>query len=149
MSQTGIAAFDSTIQTTNTWLNELMEQVAWLDRHRAYRALGAVLHTLRDRLTVESVTALGAQLPLLIRGMYYEGWHPHGKPLKQRKREEFLAHIRMALHDDPMIDPEEAARAVFQVLAKHVTAGEIDSVKSALPHEIRALWAEPTHTLWT
>jgi uncharacterized protein (DUF2267 family) len=77
---------------------------------------------------------------LLVRGFYYEGWHPHGKPLKERKKEEFLAHIAREFQDGPCDDPERAARAVFQVLAGHVTAGEIEDVKSSLPAEIRSLW---------
>ena len=27
---------------------------------------------------------LGAQLPMLLRGLYYEGWHMAGKPTKDR-----------------------------------------------------------------
>jgi uncharacterized protein (DUF2267 family) len=108
--------------------------------YRAYHALRAVLHALRDRLTVEQAAALAAQLPMLVRGFYYEGWHPHGKPVKERHKEEFLAHIADAFRDDPDVDPEQVTRAVFDVLAKHVTAGEIESVKQGLPAELRSLW---------
>ena len=104
------------------------------------RAAG-VLHALRDRLPVDQAAALAAQLPMLVRGFYYEGWHPHGKPVKERHKEEFLAHIAAAFRDDPDVDPEQVARAVFQVLSKHVTSGEIDGVKRSLPTEIRALWS--------
>jgi uncharacterized protein (DUF2267 family) len=145
MSQSGIAAFDSTIHTTNVWLQDLMDRLGWPDRHRAYLALRAVLHALRDRLTVEEAADLAAQLPMLVRGFYYEGWHPHGKPLKQRKKEEFLAHVAQAFHDGPCVDPERLTRAVFQVLAEHVTAGEIEDVKSSLPADIRALWPRGDH----
>jgi len=148
MSQTGLAPFDSTIQTTNVWLNDVLERLGWQDRHRAYQALRAVLHALRDRLSVDQAAALGAQLPMLVRGFYYEGWHPAGKPTKERKKEDFLAHVASAFHNDLSIDSEEVARAVFQVLAKHVTPGEIKHVKFSLPGEIRTLWAEETHTLW-
>jgi uncharacterized protein (DUF2267 family) len=140
MSETGIAAFDSTIQTTNIWLNELAERLGWMDRHQAYHALRTVLHALRDRLTVEEAASLGAQLPLLVRGFYYEGWHPHGKPIRQRKKEEFLAPIEAAFRNDPAADPEEVARAVFHLLTMHVTAGEIDSIRRSLPEDIRSLW---------
>ena len=93
---TTIKAFDTTLQLTYAWLHELAEQMGTQDRHRAYHALWAVLHALRDRLTVEEVAALGAQLPLLVRGIYYEGWHPGNKPLKTR-REDFLAAIRAGI----------------------------------------------------
>jgi uncharacterized protein (DUF2267 family) len=148
MSQTGVTAFDSTIQTTNIWLNDTLERLGWQDRHRAYHALRAVLHALRDRLSVDQAAALGAQLPMLVRGFYYEGWHPAGTPTKERKREDFLAHIAGAFRNDPAINTEDVTRAVFQVIAKHVTPGEIKHVKIALPSEIRSLWSEETHSLW-
>jgi uncharacterized protein (DUF2267 family) len=137
MSQTGLTPFDSTIQTTNIWLHDVLERLGWQDRHRAYHALRAVLHALRDRLSVGEVAALGAQLPMLVRGFYYEGWHPHGKPLKERHKEEFLAHVAAASFWD---DPERVTRAVLAVLAKHVSHGEIEGVKHGLPTELRSLW---------
>src|SRR6516164_166898 len=141
MSQTGLTPFESTLQTTNIWLNDILEQLGWgEDHHRAYHALRAVLHALRDRLPVEQVAALAAQLPMLVRGLYYEGWHPHGKPVKERHKEEFLAHIAAAFRDAPVVDPVLVARAVFQVLSKHVPSGENERVKRSLPTEIRELW---------
>ena len=142
MSQTSLTSFESTLQTTNIWLNDILERLGWQDHHRAYHALRAVLHALRDRLPVDEAAALAAQLPMLVRGFYYEGWHPHGKPVKERHKEEFLAHITEAFRDDPLIDPEEVAKAVFQVLSKHITECEIESVKQNLPAEIRSLWTE-------
>jgi uncharacterized protein (DUF2267 family) len=120
--------------------------MGWQDRQRGYHALRAVLHALRDRLPVDQVAALGAQLPLLVRGCYYEGWHPAGKPVKEH-REAFLAHVRKEL-GDPGVDPEDVTRVVFQVLAGHVTAGEIEHVRDTLPADIRALWSEETRSLW-
>src|SRR5271166_3374717 len=148
MSQTGLAPFDSTIQTTNVWLNDILEQLGWQDRHHAYHALGTVLHALRDRLSVNHAAALGAQLPMLVRGFYYEGWHPAGKPTRQRKQEDFLNHVAVEFRDDPGIDPAEVARAVFQVIADHVSPGEVNHVKIALPGEIRSLLTEEMHTIW-
>jgi uncharacterized protein (DUF2267 family) len=140
MSQTGLAPFDSTIQTTNVWLSDIMERLAWRDRHQAYHALRAVLHALRDALDVDQVAALSAQLPMLVRGFYFEGWHPHGKPLRERHKEEFIAHIAAAFRGNVDIDPEQVTRAVLQVLSKHLTSGEIEAVKHSLPKEVRSLW---------
>jgi uncharacterized protein (DUF2267 family) len=140
MSQTGLTAFDSTIHSTNVWLHDVMECLDWQDRQRAYLALRAVLHALRDRLTVEEAADFAAQLPMLVRGFYYEGWHPHGKPVKERKKEEFLDHIARAFQDGSCVDPERVARAVFQALTRHVSAGEIEDIKSSLPADIRSLW---------
>jgi uncharacterized protein (DUF2267 family) len=116
------------------------------DPHRAYQALRAVLHALRDRLSVDDAASLAAQLPMLVRGIFYEGWHPHGKPLKERKKEDFLAHIRADFVQDPDVDAEQVTRAVFQLLAKQVTAGEVEKLKRTLPPEIRALWPTESGT---
>jgi uncharacterized protein (DUF2267 family) len=140
MGATGLDVFDTTLQKTNSWLNDLMELLGWQDRHKAYLALRATLHALRDRLSVEEVAQLGAQLPMLIRGFYYEGWDPTGKPLRERHKEEFLARIERQFRGDDRIDPEPVARAVFTVLAHRVSAGEIEDVKHVLPDELRDLW---------
>lgn len=109
MSSTGLEVFDETLHKTNVWLKEIA-QVLGPDRHRAYHALRAVLHCLRDRLTVDEATQLGDQLPMLVRGIYYEAWHPAGKPEKIRSREEFLAKIHTHLPKARPINPEDAAR---------------------------------------
>jgi uncharacterized protein (DUF2267 family) len=72
MRATGLEVFDTTVQATNAWLKEIMETTG-PDRRRAYHVLTAVLHALRDRLTVDEVAQLGAQLPILVRGLYYVG----------------------------------------------------------------------------
>jgi uncharacterized protein (DUF2267 family) len=141
MSATGLEAFDSTLQKTNVWLNDIMRELGWEgERQRAYLALRSVLHALRDRLTVEEALDLGAQLPMLVRGFYYEGWKITGKPLKERHRADFLAHITHDFRNDDRMDPEAIARAVFTVIARHASAGEVEDVKQILPAELRELW---------
>jgi uncharacterized protein (DUF2267 family) len=140
MSATGLDVFDTTLHKTNSWLNDLMQVLGWSDRDKAYSALKATLHALRDRLTVEEVAQFGAQLPTLIRGFYYEGWDPTGKPLRMRHKEEFLGRIEQHFRGDDYIDPEQVARAVFRVLAQRVSEGEIEDVKHVLPAELQELW---------
>jgi uncharacterized protein (DUF2267 family) len=138
MSVTGLEVFDTTIRKTNTWLHELMEELGWSDRHKAYLALRATLHALRDRLTVQEVAHLGAQLPTLIRGFYYEGWVPSDTPLKVRRKDQFLALIERQFIDDE-IDTDVVARGVFAVLSRRIADGEIEDVRQVLPSEIREL----------
>jgi uncharacterized protein (DUF2267 family) len=140
MSATGLAVFDETLHKTNTWLKEIAEELD-SDRHRAYQALRGVLHCLRDRLTIEEAAHLGDQLPMLVRGFYYEGWRPVGKPEKIRSREDFLDPVAGNIPHSP-IDPEDATRAVFRVLERHVTSGEISDVIHELPQGIRGLWPQ-------
>jgi uncharacterized protein (DUF2267 family) len=140
MSTTGLAAFDSTLQTTNVWIHEVMEELGWKDRRRAYHALRAVLHTIRNRLTTAEVADLGAQLPMLLRGVYYEGWSPGRHSVKKSRRpEEFLAPIGDAFRDHPEVSPEGVLWAVFKVMERHITSGEIKDVKQIFPDSIRSL----------
>ena len=142
MSLTAIGPIESAVHTTNAWLKEVANELGWQDRERAYHAMGAVLHALRDRLTVAEAADLGAQLPTLIRGLYYDGWNPNGKPVKERRKEDFLAHIATACRGQAQIYPEEVAWGVFNVLQNRVSAGEIADVKHVLPLQICSLWPE-------
>lgn len=137
---TGLDVFDTTVQKTNLWLKDLMAELGWEDRHKAYGSLRTMLHALRDRLPLEEAVQFGAQLPMLLRGLYYEGWSPTGKPDKVRHTAAFLAPLRAHFQDDEDIDLEEVARAVLHVIATHVSAGEIDNIMLVLPKELRELW---------
>lgn len=133
--------FDGTLQKTQIWLNEIMFELDWQEHpQKAYLALRTVLHALRDRLTVEEAVQLGAQLPMLVRGFYYEGWTLKGKPRKERHKEDFLDHIKAAFKSDVTVRPESVARAVFKVLARHASAGEIEDVKHILPKSLLEMW---------
>jgi uncharacterized protein (DUF2267 family) len=86
MSTTGLPVFDTTVQNTNLWLKALIERLHTGDRHHAYLAL----HALRDRLGPENAVHFSAQLPMLVRGLYFEGWHLEGTPTKERTRADFF-----------------------------------------------------------
>ncbi len=134
--------FGRTVQKTNEWIGELRGDLDWDDQHQAYIAFKAVLHALRDRLTPEEAVELGAQLPMLVRGFYYEGWRPAGKPAKERHVDEFLAHVERELPRRDDVDVEVLVRAVFRLLDHRITAGEIEDVKGILPRRLKALWPE-------
>jgi uncharacterized protein (DUF2267 family) len=139
-SARGLDVFETTLQKTNNWLNELMQIMGTEDKHRAYLALRVTLHALRDRLTIEEVAQFAAQLPMLIRGFYYEGWDPTAKPRKERHREQFLAHIEKHFMSDGNSDPEQIARDVFALLESRISQGEIEDIQHILPSKIRDLW---------
>ena len=143
MSITGLDALDSTVHQTNAWLKSIMGRLDTEDRHRAYLALRTTLQTLRDRLQPEIATHLGAQLPLLVRGLYYEDWHISGTPTRERHKDEFLAPIAAAFRRDPEVDPERVVRAVLATLAENIDAGQVSKIIAVLPHELRELWSEP------
>ena len=83
---------------------------------------------------------LGAQLPMLVRGFYYEGWHPAGKPLKYRHKEDFLGQVTREVRGLEGEELEKAISAVFKVLSTEMPGGEIQKAKTQLPAEVRELW---------
>lgn len=99
------------------------------------------MHALRDRLTVDEAAQLAAQLPDLIRGIYYEGWDPSSTPQKYRDLDSFLNRIA----DEALLSGEtrasHAAAAASRVLQRHVSAGELRDVIGMLPEELRAVVA--------
>ena len=139
MRQSPSTAIQHTIETTNTWLAEIAERLGDQEHRRAYQGLRAVLHALRDRLSVDDAAHLAAQLPMLVRGIFYEGYHPSGKPLAEHKKSEFLAAVRLECPEEDL-NIGTITRAVLQVVSKHVTAGETEKIKAKLPAGIRELW---------
>ncbi|MDX1661838.1 MAG: DUF2267 domain-containing protein [Gemmatimonadota bacterium] len=142
MTDTGLDVFESTIHKTNQWLSDLMEELHTEDRKYAYRVLRATLHALRDRLIPDEAVDLGAQLPLLVRGIYYEGWTPNATPTDD-DLEAFYDRLGERMSDQPGVpDPERWTRAVFAVMAEHVDGGEIENVREMLPSGFESLWPE-------
>lgn len=136
MSITGLHVFDKAVDKANEWLHELMDEMDWNDRHRAYVALRAVLHALRDRLGQNDAVRLGADLPMVIRGFYYEGWKPSKSPAK----ETFFDSVRRHLPDLSDLDPEPVARGVFRVLATKAGQGEMADLRGSIPEDLAGLW---------
>ena len=133
------------VQQTQEWLKELNANGNLSDLHEAYAVLRAVLHQLRDRLTVEEAADLGAQLPLIVRGIYFEGWRPAHVPEKVRTRQKFLDGVIMKLLPH-RIAPEPAVRDVFALLAHHCDPGEIADVIEQLPADLKELWPQSART---
>jgi uncharacterized protein (DUF2267 family) len=143
MSASGIAVFDKTLQTTNIWLDEIMEHQG-PDRQRAWHILSAVLHTLRDRLSADLSAHLSAQLPLLVRGTYYDQYEPSRQPVQSRTLDDFLGRVKEELAFTRPVDAKEAVQTVFHVLSHHLDPGEVRNIRESLPQDVRALWPDPT-----
>lgn len=140
MSALGLRVIDAAVQDANIWVNEIDSRTGWDNKQRSYRLLRAVLHTIRDHLSVNEATNLGAQLPTLIRGVYYEGWNSARNPVRMRHADAFVEAVQKEFAPDPMGDADLAIRAVFDVLDSHVSAGEMTDVRSAFTREIRSLF---------
>jgi len=135
-----MSVFD--LAKAETWINDMREALDVEDEERAYLALRAGLHALRDRLTVEEAAHLAAQLPTTIRGVFFEGWHPGGKRDHDRSLASFLDAIEREM-PHCKVAPLRIARAVFKLLEKHVSQGLLENVRHLLPRHIADLWEPP------
>ncbi|WP_167848754.1 DUF2267 domain-containing protein [Methanolobus halotolerans] len=132
---TGVSNLDNSIDTTNIWLNDILKQLQWQSKISAYQALRGTLHALRDRLPIEESAQLAAQLPLPLKGVYYDGWKPVGKPEKYSKVE-FARKVHEQFDLDPDLDLGMIIRAVLRVMYNHMGAGELKDVRSNLPKDM-------------
>lgn len=137
---TGLPVFDTTVQETNEWLRRLEAELRPCDRHQAYGALRAVLQVLRDRLPIEGVAGLSAQLPILLRGVYFEGWRPLDRPSDIRDLQAFADRVAPHLPPGFPRQPNEAVQAVFTVLGARLDPGETRKIVEYLPRPLRAVW---------
>src|SRR5919109_4118519 len=131
MRQQGLETIESTTQKTHEWIARIAKTVH-MEKRDAWKSLRAVLQTMRDRLPVDLAVHFGAQLPMLIRGMYYEGWEPSKVPIKMSLRE-FLDAILQKIVADRTTDPVETTQAVLAVTESHVGVGEMEKVKHSFP----------------
>jgi uncharacterized protein (DUF2267 family) len=145
MSKTSLEVFDTTLQETNHWLKLMMQELDTNDRRHAFTALRAGLHALRDRVGPVNAVHLGAQLPMLLRGAFYEGWHFPGTT-HERHAEDYLNHVDANLPRNSAFDASEVALATFRVLAQCLDSGEAQKLIRILPREIQALWPDIGHS---
>lgn len=127
------------VEKAHIWVNEVAKELGTDDRDQAYRVLRAYLHALRDRLPVNEAAQLAAQLPELIRGIYYEDWRPAVTPVRYRDLADFLDRVAAEALLEGETSASYAVSAVSAVLRRHVSAGEIEDVRSILPGELRPI----------
>ena len=140
MKITGLTTIDHAPQVLAEWLNLLQDDLGWQDRNRAYHLLRATLHAIRDFLTVDEAADLSAQLPLLVRGIFFEGWIPARTPAAHRSVDDFLDRVTPAFVDSPLIDPDVAVAAVFSLLRRQISPGEYQQVVWSMRKSLRDLW---------
>ncbi len=143
MGQLGV--FQKTVEKSEEWIHELMDDMGWMEEHRAYQGLRAVLHVLRDHIEPREALHLAAQMPMLIRGLFLEGWKPEDKPLRSRHRNQFIHEVMAAPEIKNNFDIDSVhrlIRSVFHLLEHKISQGEIKDILLLLPSEIRSLWPQ-------
>lgn len=145
MPMTGLSTFDATVHKTNQVLKDIEAAYGWPKerRNQSYAALRAVLHALRDRLTVQEASDLASQLPILISGLFFQNWNPSKVPMKMR-REEFLERVRHDFTFELEGGTEALVKTVFTALSRYVSEGEFEDIRAIVPKDMVDLL--PPHT---
>lgn len=136
---TGLSNFDNTVQQTNELLDKVESTFGWQDRReQSYSLLRSTLQALRDRLPVHQAVHLSSELPMLVRGFYFEGWDPEKVPLKYNKSQ-FLEHVRQKFPYSDEREIEELVSKTLSLIMKQVSNGTHQQIKEMLPEEIAEL----------
>jgi uncharacterized protein (DUF2267 family) len=131
--------FDRMTEQAALWVKDMMRELPTKDPKKALHALRAGLHALRDRLTVDEAGQLSAQLPLVVRGLFFENWDPSRTPVRIRHRDEFLALVSEKYAPRADAPADDIIASLFRVLGSHVAAGEISQIMMSLPESILGL----------
>ena len=140
MSAQGLEVIDETVQQTHTWIKDLAERIGTPDRREAMRLMRAVLSGIRDHLAHDEAAHLSAQLPVLVRGFYWEGWRPSQTPVHPRGKTALLERVGAACARAPDAELEADVVSALRLLNAHVTEGEIRDVRNSLPQDLREVW---------
>jgi uncharacterized protein (DUF2267 family) len=141
MSVGSVDAIERSVHKTNEWIKAMATGLGTDDRDEAWRLLKAYLEVLRGQLSIDEAAQLAAQLPLVLRGAYWEGFDPGDRSTKARDREDFVTALGIVAQLDDPADADRAADAAGRVLNEHITEGELDDVLSQLPRGVREVVA--------
>jgi uncharacterized protein (DUF2267 family) len=139
--------FETTLQKTNIWLKQISDLLHWDDHQKAYHGLHAVLHVLRDRLPVDEAAHLGAQLPMLVRGFYYDCWKPAHTSVKIKTAQEFYDAVRENFTAGRDVNPMRLTEAVMTVLCANISPSEIEKLRGIFPPHLREIWPDSERTV--
>lgn len=136
MTEMGISPIESSVQKTREWVDQVRDLLELETREDAYSCLRGVLHSLRDRLTVDQASHLAAQMPMVLTGMFFENWKPSGMPDKIKEPGEFLNRVRSEMMDRKNIDPRRATWGVWKTMEKYIAQGELNKLKAGMPEHL-------------
>ncbi|MFT6945438.1 MAG: hypothetical protein ACJAUW_002020 [Yoonia sp.] len=138
-----IHVFERTTHEAHEWVNDLAGRSGWTNEREVLHLLRTVLGKIRDHLPVNEMAQFSAQLPTILRGMFYEGWQPKKTPVRERHAAEFMADVEESIGDVQDYRGEGDIVAVFKTINAHISRGEVEDVRACLPQELRDLWPAP------
>lgn len=136
--------FEKIYEEAHYWMNEIADRMGHPEKQHAYHALRGVLFALRDRLPQSEVFQLSSHLPTMIRGIYFEGYSPSGKPTKMN-RDEFVQCVAEELQKVNGGNPLDAIEAVIATMDDRLGDEPMSHVLNVLPKDLQQL-LEPART---
>ena len=143
MTAQNLEVIDHTVHLTHEWINELASRLDWASKRSTLRLMRVTFQHLRDHLTVNELAQLSAQLPMLLRGMLFEGWVPKNTPIKERRAYSFIGFIDAQMKDTEEYRGSQDIKCVFELLNHRLSQGEVNDVRASLSEDIRAIWPAP------
>ncbi len=134
--------FENYQKEAMTWLHGLCDYLGIQDEMKAARIFRAVLHAIRDRIPAGEAIHLAAQLPIVWKGIYFDGFTLRDEPVRIRHEEEWLEFIRSKdasaeMADFPTLEHVHYAfQDVMKFLRSRISEGQYNQVAQALHSEL-------------
>jgi uncharacterized protein (DUF2267 family) len=140
MSATGLRSFDHSLMETREWIKDIKDELKYDNDEDAYESTRAILHVVRDRLTIEEAANFASQLPMLLKGVYYESYRPEKTPLKIKDPQAFFDRVSEELPQDKKNESSRITKAFMKVVRKHVTEGLLEKMENQFPENLKEIF---------
>ncbi len=141
--------FEKYTGEANTFMSELAQKLGHPEeKGRVYIVLRAVLHSLRDRITISESLDLLAQLPMYLKAIYVDNWKYREKPVRLNTIEEFTKHVEeeQGHYGETEFPWEKSTEEIIQItlglLSQYITRGELEDILAQVPDNIKPLFIE-------
>lgn len=142
-----VSVFARTAHKSQEWIREMQKELKWVSGDNAYHLLRAVLQSLRDQMSIHEAAHFAAQLPILLRGTFYEGWNPQISELCGDTKDEFLKSVKtkMGPLGTPKFELESGVLVALNVIKKHISAGEMKDLTGMVEPSLRSFIEKNIH----
>ncbi|MCF8304270.1 MAG: DUF2267 domain-containing protein [Bacteroidales bacterium] len=136
--------FDKYAHEGNAFVKRLAEDLGHPEEiSRVGIILRAVLHAVRDKLTISESLDMIAQLPMFLKAVYVDNWSYMEKPLRYSSAEEFTEEVKKRQKqlgetqfdwDKPTV---EIVKIVINHIGQYITQGELDDIVAQMPKDLK------------
>ncbi len=134
-----VSLFARTCNKAQIWINEMQKELKRLEGDAIYHLLKAVLQSLRDQMSIHEAAHFSAQLPLILRGSFFEGWNPYVTQQGAQSKDDFVASVKERLGPIGITtsELEPSILVALNVIKKHISAGEIKDLVAVVDPSLK------------